>query len=200
MKHLNIVLNIILFIAIAILFGLYFSLSKSLCSSGDKACTDLESPGNSHPRIAYINTDSLLLNYELSQKLHSDFSKSQESYTNEYAKKRTSWEEKAARFQEKVQRGGFLTEERAIQERDRLASEQNELIKLDQELSTKLNELQAINSNLVVDSLMATVKRYNIDKKYSHIFTASSLILGNEASNITSDILEMMNASLKTNK
>ena len=54
------------------------------------------------------------MNYALAEILHDDFTKKQEAYTSEYATKRQSFEKDAAAFQEKLQRGGFLSEQSAV--------------------------------------------------------------------------------------
>ena len=143
------------------------------------------SPQLTDMKIAYVKVDSLIVNYDLAQALHDEFTKNQDAYTKEYATRRSKFEEQAAAFQEKVQRGGFLTEQRAVQERDRLVSEEQEIQKLDQELSSKLAEMQNANNNQLVDSLMAYLNRFNAEKKYAYIFNSSGILIGDEAHNIT---------------
>jgi outer membrane protein len=135
----------------------------------------------------------VILNYDLSQDLHDDFTKKQEAYNTEYGSKRQSFEKDAAAFQEKLQRGGFLTEQRAVQERDRLVVKEQEILKLDQELSSKLAEMQQANNAQILDSLMSYLEVYNVDKKYDYIFNASNILIGNEADNITAEVLKAMN-------
>ncbi|MFV0365318.1 MAG: OmpH family outer membrane protein [Mangrovibacterium sp.] len=190
----NLIFNSILSVAVVVLFILHFTCKSA--STGSQHHANL----SEEITIAYVNTDSILLNYELSRVLHEELTTSQSSYTDEYAKKRTAWESKATKFQEKVQRGGFLTEERAIQERDQLASEQEELMSLDQELSNKLAEMQSKNTTQLIDSIMSAIKRYNMDQKYSYIFSANSILVGHDASNITADILKMMNEEYNSTK
>ncbi len=196
MKNKNLIFNLALLVAVIILFVLHFT-NKCTSTANNEQGGKLTSGELS---VAYVNTDSILLNYELSLKLHEEFTKNQASYTDEYTKKRSNWESKAAQFQEKVQRGGFLTEERAIQERNRLASEQEELMKLDQELSNKLAELQNKNSNQVIDSVMSALNRYNKDKKYSYILSANAILVGQGNANVTADILKMMNDEYNASK
>jgi outer membrane protein len=133
------------------------------------------------------------MNYNLAQDLHDDFTKKQEAYTTEYGTKRQTFEREAAAFQEKVQRGGFLTEQRAIQERDRLVGREQEILKLDQELSTKLGELQTANNQQILDSLMSYIKVLNKDKKYDYIFNAADILVGDEAHNLTGEVLNALN-------
>ncbi len=191
MKGTSLIVSIVLFVAVAVLYILHFA------GAGDGS-TEIAAPDVSQNvpgglKIAYVKADSVLLNYDLAQDLHDDFTKKQEAYTNEYGAKRKSFEKEAAEFQEKVQRGGFLTEQRAIQERDRLLGKEQEIQKLDQELSTKLAELQNANNQQLLDSLMSYIKIINTNNKYDYIFSGSGILIGDEAHNLTSDILGALN-------
>jgi len=191
MKGSSLIVSIILFVAVAVLYVLHFAEDESAdnLSSGLKPAS-----GNaSGVRIAYVKADSIILNYNLAEDLHDDFTKKQEAYTTEYGSKRQAFERDAAAFQEKLQRGGFLTEQRAIQERDRLLGIEQEVTKLDQELSNKLADLQATNNEQVLDSLMSCVNNINAIKKYDYIFNAANILIGSEADNITGEVLKMMN-------
>ncbi|WP_163718127.1 OmpH family outer membrane protein [Mangrovibacterium lignilyticum] len=191
MKNSSLILNLVLVVAVIVIYVLHFTSGKSstpgdVLVKGSAQLTDL--------KIAYVKVDSLIVNYDLAQQLHDEFTKNQEAYTKEYAARRSKFEEQAAAFQEKIQRGGFLTEERAVQERDRLVNEEQEILKLDQELSTKLAEMQNTNNQQLVDSLMAYLKSYNVDRKYAYIFNSSGILIGDEAHNITKEVLTAMNA------
>ena len=72
--------------------------------------------------------------------------------------------------------------------------EEQQITKLDQELSTKLAQIQADNNKQLLDSIMNYVKSYNKDKKYSYIFNSGEILVGDEAHNITKEILVGLNA------
>jgi len=196
MKNTSLVLNIVLFVGVLGLYILYFSGHKSTATGKDGAN---EGSAPAEFKIAYIKIDSLVLNYDLAQEIHEGFSKQQEAFTQEYGDKRSKFESAAQAFQEKVQRGGFLTQERALQERDRLAGEEQQISKLDQELSAKLAQLQADNNKQLLDSIMNYLKIYNKDKKYNYIFNATDVLIGDETHNITKQILNGMNARYSKN-
>jgi outer membrane protein len=191
MKGTSLIVNIVLFLAVGVLYILHFTggganVKKSV--SEGKAVISRDGL-----KIAYVKADSVILNYKLAEFLHDDFTKKQEAYTTEYASKRKSFEKDAAAFQEKLQRGGFLSEQRAVQERDRLVGMEQEIMKMDQDLSTKLGEMQNTNGQQVLDSLQSCLKYYNSTKEYDYILNASSILIGDEGDNITADILELMN-------
>lgn len=197
MKGTSLIVSVVLFVAVAGLYVLHFT------GDGDNGQSEkierVSSTGGL--KIAYIKADSVILNYVLSQDLHDDFTKNQEAYTTEYAAKRQTFEKEAAAFQEKLQRGGFLTEQRAVQERDRLVGREQEIVKLDQELSNKLSGIQQENNTKILDNVMEYLKEYNEQAGYDYILNGSNVLIGDEAHNITASVLETLNkryAELKT--
>jgi outer membrane protein len=144
-------------------------------------------------RIAYVKADSVIMNYDLAEDLHDEFTQKQEAYNSEFGTKRQSFEKEAAAFQEKLQRGGFLTEQRAIQERDRLVGKEQEILQLDQDLSGKLAELQAANNKQILDSLLNYLNEFNKTHHYDYILNGSDVLVGSEANNITAKVLKALN-------
>lgn len=197
MKGSSLIVSIVLFVAVAVLYVLQFSDKDGVEENVVSQRSEVRTGGLS---IAYIKADSILLNYDLAQDLHDEFTKKQEAYTAEYGTKRQSFEKDAAAFQDKLQRGGFLTEQRAVQERDRLVGIEQEIVKMDQELSTKLAELQAENNKKLLDNLMDYLKELNEDKKYDYVFNASNILIGNEGDNITADVLKVLNERYAASK
>lgn len=190
MKNTSGVLFAVLFVAVAGIYILHFAGKGKSASSKDGAGDG----ATSGLKIAYIKVDSLAINYDFAQEMHDNFLKQQEAFTKEYGEKRNRFESQAAAFQEKVQRGGFLSQDRALQERDRLVGEEQQITKLDQELSTKLAQIQTDNNKQLLDSIMNYVKVYNKDKKYNYIFNSGEILVGDDAHNITKEILVGLNA------
>jgi outer membrane protein len=190
MKGTSLIVSIVLFVAVAVLYVLHFTGGMKSGKGTDSDRTVIDRDGL---KIAYVKADSVILNYKLAEFLHDDFTKKQEAYAGEYATRRKSFEKDAAAFQEKIQRGGFLSEDRALQERNRLVGMEQEIQKMDQELSAKLGEMQNTNSQQVLDSLLSALKQFNAGKKYDYILNGSSVLVGEEGDNITADILKHMN-------
>jgi outer membrane protein len=197
MKGTSLIVSILLFLAIAVLYVLHFTgnnKDKSQAVNGQPA------EEQKSLKFAYVKADSLILNYDLAQDLHDEFTKKQEAYTSEYGAKRKTFEQEAAEFQQKLQRGGFLTEQRAIQERDRLVNKEQEISKLDQELSSKLAEMQQANNQQLIDSLINYLKIYNVNRKFDYVFNSADILIGPEPSNITAEVLKQMNLRYQATK
>jgi outer membrane protein len=72
-------------------------------------------------------------------------------------------------------------------------SKEQEISKLDQELSSKLAELQQANNQRLIDSLINYLKIFNVDMKYDYILNSADILIGPEPSNITAEVLKQMN-------
>jgi len=192
MKNSTIV-SVILGIAIAVLYLLHFTGSGS--SKIQKASGSIES--SKSISIAYVKMDSVLYTYELAKKLTNNLQVNQESFKKEYSAKRIKFDRDAASYQEKVQRGGFLTEERQKLEQERLVGQQQEIQRLDYELTQKLNEMQSQINQQIIDSISSFLKSYNADKKFDIILNSASMLEGTPKFNITKDVAEGLNKRYK---
>lgn len=148
--------------------------------------------------IAYVKMDSMLFTYELAKKLNAEFTSEKEAYRKQYTDKRIKFERDYATFQEKVQRGGFLTEDRARQEQERLVGLQQEIQKLDADLTQKLSDMQAQINQQIVDSISSFLKSYNEVKKYDLIINSASMLEGSAQYNITKEVTQGLNDRYKS--
>lgn len=192
MKNSTIV-SIILGVAVAILF--YLQLTGGKSSNVQKNSDN--SGSVKAASIAYVKMDSVLYTYDLAKKLTANLQVNQESFKKEYSAKRIKFDKEAAAFQEKVQRGGFLTEERAKLEQERLIGQQQEIERLDYELTQKLNEMQGQINQQIIDSISSFLKSYNADKKYDIILNSASMLEGTPKYNITKDVADGLNKRYK---
>lgn len=193
MKNSTIV-NIVLALAVAGLYIIYFTGNNK----GKPAQADMVKGTNNPLTIAYVKMDSMLFTYELAKKLNAEFSEKKEAYRKEYTDKRIRFERDAATFQEKVQRGGFLTEDRARQEQERLLGLQQEIQKLDNDLTQKLSEMQGQINQQIVDSIASFLKSYNEAKKYDIILNSASMLEGSAQYNITKEVTQGLNDRYKS--
>lgn len=185
----SIIVNIVLALAVAALYIIYFT----GINKGKTSQPEVVTGANKPLTIAYVKMDSMLFTYELAKKLNADFSEKKEAYRKEYTDKRIKFERDAATFQEKVQRGGFLTEDRARQEQERLMGAQEEIKKLDYDLTQKLSEMQGQINQQIVDSISSFLKSYNEVKKYDVILNSSSMLEGSAKYNITKEVTRGLN-------
>jgi outer membrane protein len=147
--------------------------------------------------IAYVKMDSLLLNYKVYKQMSEELLQEEEKSRLNLNQKASALQKEIEEFQNKVQHNAFLTQERALSEQDRLLKKQKDLqelgIKLEQELLVKQQKMTE-KLNLVIDSV---INAYNVEADHDFIITNTgkdNLLFGNQKYNITSKILEILNA------
>lgn len=192
MKRLPLIISVIALAGVVVLFVMNFTGNKNEIVS--KATNSSESNGKDELKIAYIQTDSVLVNYQLAIDLNDEFVAKQTQFNEDFTKRRSNLEKQAVAFQEKLQRGGFLTEQRVIQERDRILGEEQEIQQLDYELTNKLSQMEREINIQIIDSIVSFVKEYNKKQNYDYIFSNNgNIIVGAQQHNITKDIVESLN-------
>lgn len=147
--------------------------------------------------IAYVKMDSLLLNYNVYKQMSEELIQEEEKSRASLNQKASALQKEIEEFQNKVQHNAFLTQERALSEQDRLLRKQKDLqelgIKMEQELLAKQQKMTE-KLNLVIDSVINT---YNKEAGFDFILTNTgkdNILFGNEKYNITSNVLEILNA------
>jgi outer membrane protein len=199
MKKLPLILSIISLVGVIVLAILYL-VSNSCASSKNENLSSTSSSGGDI-KIAYILTDSVLINYQLAIDLHKNFVNQQQQFNDDFTKKRKNYEDQASAFQEKLQRGGFLNEDRATKERDRILGLQDEIKQMDYELSTKLSQMEAAINQQLTDSITSYVKAYNRNHHYTYILSnTGTIIYGDPKHNISKEIVEGLNARYAASK
>ena len=193
MKNINYIINGVLALAVVILFVLQFTGKKE--SGVTKTFTAEESASGLLP-IAYVNVDSLLLNYNYSKDLNEIIIKKQENSRASVNQKLRSLQTEMQDFQRKVENNASLTRERAEQEQARLMKKQQELQDFDNRLAQELvSEQQRLNEQLR-DTLVSQLRVYNKDKGYQVILSntmGDNILLAGDAYDITKEVIEYLN-------
>lgn len=193
MKNINYVINGVLAVAVVILYIMQFSgkkgssVTRTFASAGD---TTALLP------IAYVNVDSLLLNYNYSKDLNEIILKKQENSRANITQKARSLQGEMQDFQRKVENNAFLTRERAEQEQQRLLNKQQELQNLDNQLAQELmQEQQKLNEQLR-DTVVSQLKAFNLGRGYQVVFSntvGDNILLAGDSYDITGELLEYLN-------
>lgn len=180
-------------IALAVIALYFIVLSPKCCSSStdEVAVATVE-----QLPIAYINMDSLLANYNLSNEIQDQLISEQERARATINQKANKLQADARDFQTKLENRAFLSEERARSEQERILRQQQELEQLDAKLTQELMAKQARMTDSLFTIIQGTIKEYNAEKGYHFIFgnTGNAVILyGNPGYDITDEILELLN-------
>lgn len=195
MKNFSTVLGALSFIGVIVLFVLHFNGSST---ESDNTTTTEGAVVASDAKIVYVNTDSLLSDkFLLYKELSEKFMKTQEARITDLNIKAKALDQEAQEWQRKVQNNGFLTEQRALEARDKILVKQQELQNLQQELNDKSTMEEIEMSTQVFDEVTAFLKEYNKSKGYSIILATTmpgSILYAEQGFDITSEVLEGLNA------
>ncbi len=146
--------------------------------------------------VAYVNVDSLLLEYDFAKQLNEVLLKKQEKSRRELTNAQAKFQKDYEAFQKKYQSGGFLTEATLQSEQTNLYKQDQELQMLEKKLAQELmTEQQKMNTQLR-DTVAAFFKVYNADKRFKLILSnadSDNVLFADEALNITNDVIEKLN-------
>ena len=191
----NYIINGVLGIAVIVLFILHFTGKNSACENnvavmGDSTVVKLP--------IAYINTDSLLLNYGYAQDLNETLIRKAESSRANLNQRGNKLQADMLEFQRKYDNNAFLTPERAQQEHANLTKRQQELQDQMERSQQELALEQMKMNQQMTDTITAALEDFNKVPKYQIIFNNvggnSTMLLVDNAYNITAEVTEYLNS------
>jgi outer membrane protein len=194
MKNISLVLNAVLILAVIILFILVLGKKNNNAATGEIRYND--STFSNRLPIAYVNIDSLLLNYQFAKESNENLMKKQEDSRLDLNVKARQLQEEMAEFQRKLQNNAFLSRERAESEQNRLMRKEQDLQQLNAKLSQELMDVQQKVSEQLRDSINIFLKAYNKDKKFELILSNTSsdnILIANDAYDITKEVTEELN-------
>ena len=194
MKNYLLISNIVLFLVVVALAVLVLFPQKT---NKAKNADDIAINKEATLPIAYVDVDSLLLNYTMYKSLSEELLQQEEKSRVKITQQAVSLQKEMADFQQKVENQAFLSAERAQSEQARLVKKQQDLQELDTRLTKELvNKQQEMNLQLKA-SIDSIIVEYNKDKNYHLIMSNTgndNILYGNKSYNITNDILQLMNA------
>ena len=155
-----------------------------------------------HIKIAYVDYDSLLLNFNLAQEMQKELIREEMKINNIIEKERKSLQEEVVAFENKVQNNVFATQERAQAEYEKIMKKDQELMQRSQALIAEFEKESITKSNEVTQSITSYIQEFNSDKKFDFILTkmGGNMLYANEALNITNEVVEGLNAKYGSNE
>jgi len=194
MKNVSLIINAVLVVAVIILFWLV--LSNKTNSTAKQAVSGKNAFSKGKLPIAYVNIDSLLLNYQFAKDANESLIKKQEDSRLTVNTRARQLQIEMGEFQRKLENNAFLSRERAEQEQLRLQNKQKELQEMDGKLSQQLMQVQQKMSEQLRDTINAFMKEYNKDNKFELIISNTSsdnILYANKGYDITEEVTKMLN-------
>lgn len=168
---------------------------------GFVACNQPQSAGHAATgenagKVAYVNTDTLMENYQFAKDLNEEFTKKQENMTADLNVKAKKVEDMIKSFQYRLQNNGFATRKRAEQEQRHIEKKRQELIELDQTLKNELAEDYQNLVNRLQDTIIKALEFFNETAGYDLILRTTkggNVLLGNSKFDITEAFVKQLN-------
>lgn len=195
MEKKSIIINVIFGLCIIALFVLHFTDKKD--SSAQLGIIGADSTGVAlRMPVAYVNVDSLLLNYAYSKDLNEVLLRKRENAQATLTQKARQLETEMGEFQRKHENNAFLSEQSFKSQQQRLLKKQQDLQALEENLSQQLMEDQQVLNEQLRDSIYTFLKKYNLNKKY-HIIISNTMndniMLADPSYDITNEIVGLLN-------
>ena len=175
------------------------AVSFTSCNQSPKA--EDEAPKSQAPsnfKIAYVEVDSLMTQYEYCKEYSLILEKKSQNIQSTLQQKGQALQAAATNFQQKLQQNAY-TREQAEQIQMGLQKQNADLEALQQRLSAEFQEETAKFNEALHDSLQHFIAKYNKDKKYTMILSKSgdNILFADKSADITSDIIAGLNKAYK---
>ena len=189
-------LNLVMLVGIIILYILHFTGSGSKSSSTNNA---LDKANKGAMKVAFVNNDSIMSNYELVKKMRADLEAKGKRLEGEVAAKQQAFEKDAAYFQEQVAKKA-ISDKSAQEIYAQLQQNQQGIYQLRDRYAAELQQSEMDMNVALIDSVMNFLKRYNDKYKFDYIlgFTKGGNILyANDTLDVTKDVIRELNTAYK---
>jgi outer membrane protein len=148
--------------------------------------------------IVFVNTDSLLNNYDYFKKVKNQFQEKSKKAQADLSAKGMAFQNEVAAYQKNA--ASLSTEQRAATEQ-RLARKQQELSMYNQNASNSLAKDEAAENEKLYDNVSAYLKKHAKDKGYKMVLTYSKsnpvLLFADGSLDVTKEVIKGLNQEYK---
>lgn len=178
-----------------------FVITMASCNQATQqnAAETSENKPNTGLRIAYVQLDTLMSQYQLYKDYSEILTRKGTNIQNTLAEKQRTLEQHANAMQKKYESNGFTTRDELERAQANLQKEQVELQELAERLNGEFNAEQLRINEEARDSIQTFLKLYNEDKKYDYVMVKAgdNLLIANPEYDITAEIVQGLNKRYK---
>ena len=151
-------------------------------------------------KIAYVEVDSLMTQYEFCKEFTMILQKKSTNARNTLNSKGQQLQSAMANFQQKLQNNGFTSREQAEGQQAAIQRQQQQLQELQARLENELASETGKYNDALRDSLNHFLNDYNKDKKFDLILTkqGDNILLAAKRFDITNDVINGLNKRYKS--
>lgn len=198
MKNLSLILNVVLAAAVIYLYVLHFSDGKAAESESTSGNSIFAS--GAIPKIAYVNSDTLLANYAYFKDKRSELEKKADKLQAEYENRAKGLQNEISSFQRTA---GQMTINQAKSVEDDLRKKQQNLLQYQQNLSAQLMEEENKVNEELYQNVSEYLKQFGKDKDFKIVLTytkGSGVLYADDSLNITQEIIAGLNENYKNHE
>ncbi len=199
MKKSWLIINIVTIVAVAVLYVLHFTGKKHSVGMIGQASEGTTITGDFTKSIYYINFDTVLSYYNMHLDLTDQLDKMAKASEAELASKDKAFQKEVSDYQTKMQKGLLLRSE-AQEIEQQLASVQQQLLKLQDNLRSDLSEQQVVANRKVLDSIMKYLAEIQPQYNYMIVLGTSfggGVLYANKDLDITQVVIKGLNEKYK---
>lgn len=192
MKNTSLIINVILAVAVIALFVIVLSDRKGSQQGSD----NVNGSAAAEMGIVFVNTDSLIIKYDLARELSEELIRKEESSRTDFNERVRVFEQDMMEFQRKLQNNGFLSLDRAQSEERRLRQKEQELQALNARLTNDLMDAQNTMNQQLRDTITNFLKDYCKEKSYSMVLSntmGDNLLYADSVFDVTDDVVAKLN-------
>ena len=186
-------------------FGLAITAGLYSCNQGAPVKTttsDSTSTGNTGiEQIVYVNSDSLLNNYEYFKEIRSQFEEKAKKAQADLQSKGNAFQREVAEYQKNA--GTMSADQRATTE-ERLARKQDELGRLNQNASSSLAQQEAEENEKLYNKVSDFLKKHAQENGYKLVLTYSTsnptVLYADKSLEVTDEVVKGLNAEYSKEK
>lgn len=186
-----------LFVAAAVLMAFTACQNRqqeTVAENTETAGTELAEKAT--PAVAYVQIDSLMLDYKLAEELRNTFQAKANKADRDFNAKYQKFEKDMMDAQDKIQKG-LVTRATAEQMQQQLMQQQQELMETRDRMMAELAEEEQVMNNRIYFTVTDYLKEYNADYKYAMIISTTSaggpVLHADPALDITKEVLVELN-------
>lgn len=194
-SSISIILNIILFLGLIVLYVLFFNSKNDSDESEHGEVINLPSVSSSEGSIAFVDSDLVLSEYKLVEKLSEELENERQRKNADITSKEQVYQKDAAYLQEQIQKQS-ISEESAQQIYAQLMATQEQLYALQERYSIELSRKEIEMNMILLDSIRQFLGRYNTAANFDYVLSYNDnggILFAKDTFDITPQVIKGIN-------
>ncbi len=158
--------------------------------------TTVDGAAISGTRVAFVKADSVQNNYLMTIHFLDSIERRFKSMENDLVAKKTELQKKVQNYYRDVQ-SGLLKESMALQIKERIEAEGDNLAELEESYTNRINDLQLKLNIIYFDSLWSFIERnkevFGVDMVVGYQQGLTNIFYADDSMDITQQVIELMN-------